>query len=233
MTTITTDTPEAEAQRVAFDRQALGLRTATPCIVVSVSEDGTTVDVTPAISMTRRVDGAQEVAMPTVSGVPIAMYGSTKLGLFVVPPISEGDEGMLVISDRALDNWQFGSGVSVAPDSASPRHHDITDAMFYPGVQRSSGAIAGMPTDSIQLRNRAGTCALSVSATEINGIAPGGAAINLAAGETSLTGSAGSITAGAAGVAIVGPLTINGAPYVNHKHLNVQVGTGQSGGVVP
>lgn len=232
MTITTTDTPEAEAGRVAFDRQSLDLRTATPCIVVAVSADGTTVDVTPAISMTRRVEGAQELKLPSINGVPIAMYGSTSLGLFVVPPISKGDEGILVISDRALDNWQFGEGVSVAPDAASPRHHDITDAMFYPGVQRSSGAIEGMPTDAIQLRNRDGDCKLSVSNTVINGIAPGGAAINLAAGSATLTGSAGSISAGAAGVSIIGPLSINGKPYTGHNHP-VTSAPGNTGGVNP
>lgn len=233
MTISTTDTPEAEALRVTIDRQMLDYRTATPCIVEAVSSDGTTVDVRPAIPMTRRVDGVESIALPQINGVPIAMFGSTKMGLFVVPPITAGDEGVLVISDRALDNWQFGEGIRPSPDAQTPRHHDITDAIFYPGVQRISGAIVAMPTDEIQLRNRAGTCLLAVSDTAIRGTEPGGATINLSAGQSTLTGSAGSITAGAAGVAITGALSINGKPYLGHQHSNVQNGPNSSGGVVP
>lgn len=233
MTVTTTDTPEAEALRVAIDRQMLDYRTATPCIVTAVSANGTTVDVQPAIPMTRRVDGVQSIRLSQVSGVPIHMFGSTSKGLFVVPPISAGDDGWLVVSDRALDNWQFGEGVNNAPDAETPRHHDLTDAFFLPGAQRASGAIESVPTDAIQLRNRSGTCILSVSDTAIKGTTPSGAMIDLEAGESKLIGAGGSISAGPAGVAIVGALTINGAPFLGHKHKDVQTGTSNSGEVAP
>lgn len=164
MTTITHATQEAEAARVLFDRQALDLRTAIPCVVVAVAADGTSVDVQPAVSMLRTLDDVtQAVHMPVVQGVPLAVYGSTTLGLFACAPVRPGDDGLLVVCDRAIDNWQHGAGVAVPPDGPSPRHHDLTDAVFMPGLQRASGAIPGYPTAALELRNRAGTVKLSLS----------------------------------------------------------------------
>lgn len=213
MTTITNDTPEAEALRVAIDRQALGLRTATPGIVVSVDPQGRTVDVQPAMSMRDTTTGRlKPLQLPVVRGVPLHVLGSTTLGLFVAVPLVPGDEGLLIVCDRALDNWQTGSGVQMAPDAETPRHHDITDATFWPGLQRLSGAIPDYPTDAIEIRNRAGGTVLSVSPT----------AITSTVGEVVMA-----ITA--AGVDITGSIRVNGVdigPDHIHHHDHGGLTTG-------
>lgn len=174
MTTTTNDTSPAEAQRVSFDRQALGLRTALPGIVVAVAADGTTVDVQPAISLAQRLDGgpARPVALPVVRGVPLMVMGSQVNGLFVAVPVVPGDEGMLIVCDRALDNWQAGEGVQMPPDAISPRHHDITDSQFYPGAMRASGGLPAYPTDALELRNRSGSVKIAISPTRIDFTGP-------------------------------------------------------------
>lgn len=217
MTTITNDTPESEALRVAIDRQALGLRTATPGIVVSVDSQGRTVDVQPATSMRDTTTGKlKPLQLPIIRGVPLHVLGSTSLGLFVAVPLVPGDEGLLVICDRALDNWQHGEGVQMTPDAESPRHHDIIDATFWPGLQRMSGAIADYPTDAIEIRNRAGGAVLSVSAD----------AITSTVGEVSMTVSA-------AGVDIAGSIRVNGVNIgENHTHPHGDQ-AGNTGGVNP
>lgn len=169
MTTVTNDTTEAEALRVAIDRQALGLRTATPGIVVAVDPQGRTVDVQPACSMRDMTTGKlKPLSLPIVRGVPLHVLGSTTMGLFVAVPVTVGDDGLLIVCDRALDNWQHGAGVQMTPDASSPRHHDIADSVFLPGLQRMSGGIDGYPTDAIEVRNRAGGTVLSVSDEEIS-----------------------------------------------------------------
>jgi hypothetical protein len=187
MTTTTTDTPEDEALRVLIDRQLIQQERAMPCVVQAVSADGTTVDVIIAISKETVIEGQR---MPlgdrVIRGVPIKLYGSTTLGLFVCPPIQPGDDGEIVAQDRALDNWQHGEGVQMPPPMQTPRHGDFTDGMFYPGAQRANGAIANFPTDALTLQNRTGTTVLSLKDGEIKAmvgsteivITPAGITIN-------------------------------------------------------
>jgi Phage protein Gp138 N-terminal domain len=202
MTTVTNDTPEPEALRVAMDRGALGLRTATPGVVVAVDPSGRWVDVQPAVSLTSNVDGPKPLTLPVVSRVPLLVLGSTTLGLFVAVPVRPGDDGLLIVSDRALDNWQDGEGVQATPAASSPRHHDLTDAFFLPGAQRMSGAIPDYPTDAIEVRTRDGATALSVSPTSV----------------TSTVGTT-VMAVTAAGVDITGSIRVNGVDIgPNHYH---------------
>lgn len=248
MTTTTTDTPGPEADRVSFDRQALGLRTATPGIVVAVDPGGRHVDVQPAVSMLQRLENTAEVRLPIVRGVPLHVYGSKSQGLFVCVPVSVGDEGMLIVSDRALDNWQYGEGVSVPPDLTSPRHHDLTDSTFYPGLQRLADTIPDFPTDAVEVRNLAGTVKASVSVDTVKLLAAGGSVTVDPAGVAATSGastfaltpatfaaSAGgaSIGLGGGNASITGNFSINGQPYVGHTHSGVSVGLNNTGGVNP
>lgn len=249
MTTLTADTDPAEAGRVQFDRQALTLRTFTPGVVVAVAPDGTTVDVQPAISLVQRLEGAAvEIRLPVLRGVPVHVSGSQTLGLFACPPIAPGDEGMIIVSDRALDAWQHGEGVAPPPDMATPRHHDLSDAAFVPGLQRVSGAIPAYPTDAFEIRTRDGTVKASVSAaaatltapggsvtvdaTGVHAVTPGASAHVLAASAT-LTVGAASVGVSGGGVAIVAPggLSINGSQYLDHTH--VKGGGASTEGVTP
>ena len=168
MTITTIDTPDAEALRIATDRQLAEQEHALPCIVQAVSTDGTTVDVIPAIRKTITLDGNRS-AMPerVIRGVPIMLYGSTKSGLYVCPPIQAGDEGVIFAMDRALDNWQGGSGSALPPDLPTPRHNDFTDAVFYPGVQRTSFGISSFPSDAMTVQTKDGSTMASVKNGEV------------------------------------------------------------------
>lgn len=195
MTIVTTDTPDDEALRVQIDRELIKKERAMPCVVEAVSADGTTVDVIVAISKETVIEG-QRVPLGdrVIRGVPIKLYGSTTLGLFVCPPIQKGDDGELIAQDRALDNWQHGEGVQMGPPMQTPRHGDFTDGMFYPGAQRASGGIDNFPTDALTLQNRQGSTVLSLKDNEIKAkvgpvtitITPAGIVIS---GEVTLNGN--------------------------------------------
>lgn len=168
MTTTTTDTPDDEALRVLIDRQLIQQERAMPCVVEAVSANGTTVDVIVAISKETVIEGQRlPLGDRVIRGVPIKLYGSTTLGLFVCPPIRPGDDGEIIAMDRAMDNWQYGEGVRMPPEMETPRHGDFTDGMFYPGAQRASGAIQNFPTDALTMQTRAGTTVLSLKEGEI------------------------------------------------------------------
>ncbi|MNQ33044.1 hypothetical protein D3C85_464640 [compost metagenome] len=168
MTLSTTDTPDDEAARVLIDRQMMKYDGPTPAIVSNVATGGQTVDAQPAIDQTVTLEGVRS-AMPRaqVRGAPVMMLGSTSKQMFICPPISAGDDGVLFPMMRALDNWQHGEGNGPPPDMQSPRHSDLSDSVFFPGVLRESGAISNYPTEAITIQDAAASTVLSVKAGEI------------------------------------------------------------------
>jgi hypothetical protein len=194
MTMTTTDTPEAEALRVSIQREMLKQDGPSPAVVSNVSTSGATVDAQPAISKTQRLEGVTtELPRSEVRGAPVMMYGSTSKGIFVCPPISPGDDGVLIPMMRALDNWQHGQGVGPPPDMQTPRSGDLSDGAYYPGILRESVEIANYPTDALTIQT-----------------ADASTVFSLKAGEIKLTVGAMTVTLDAAGLHIVGPVDING-----------------------
>lgn len=168
MTLTTTDTPDDEALRVAVDRQLLKKDGPTPSIVTNVATGGQSVDSQPAIDKVQRLEGVtQPIPRAEVRGAPTMMYGSTTNGLFVCVPITTGDDGLLIPMMRALDNWQHGEGNQPPPDMQTPRHSDLGDSAFYPGLLRDSQSISNYPTDAITIQDRGASTVLSVKEGEI------------------------------------------------------------------
>lgn len=194
MTLATTDTPDDEAARILIDRQLQKQDGPTPAIVQNVATGGQTVDAQPAIDQTVTLEGVK-TAMPRaqVRGAPVMMYGSTTKQMFICPPISGGDDGILFPMMRAIDNWQHGSGNGPPPDMRSPRHSDLGDSVFFPGVLRSSSDIQNYPTEAITIQNAAASTVLSIKD-----------------GEIKLMVGAMSVTLDAAGLHIVAPVDITG-----------------------
>lgn len=169
MTITTTDTDETEALRVAIDRQLLKKDGPTPSIVTNVATGGQSVDSQPAIDKTVRLEGVtQPLPRSEVRGAPTMTYGSTAKGLFVCVPISAGDDGLLIPMMRALDNWQHGEGNQPPPDMQTPRHSDLGDSAYYPGLLRDSQSIENFPTDAITIQDRAASTVFSVKDGEIS-----------------------------------------------------------------
>lgn len=194
MTQVTTDTSEDEALRVAIDRELIKKDGASPAIVSNIAAGGSSVDAQPAISKTQRLDGdTVQIQRSEIRGAPVMMYGSTTKGMFICPPITAGDDGVLFPMMRALDNWQHGQGVSSPPNMMTPRHSDLGDAMYYPGALRDSVEIANYPTEAMTIQDMAATTVLSVKP-----------------GEIKATVGAMTLTLDAAGLHIDCPVFING-----------------------
>lgn len=230
MTLTTANTAPEELERIAFDRQTARLRTATPGIITAVHPNGT-VDLQPAIMQVTTLDGVRsDEPLSVLTGVPtIFTYYTQTLGLSITLPMQAGDEGLLIVADRSIDNWQVAGGVQAAAEPVSPRHHNLTDALFVPGAISEPNAIAGVSADAIQIRNRDASTSLSLRESEIM-LQVGSSTITVMDGVISLNAGGSTITLGSSVEIQSGGLSHNGKNIGdNHAHGNVTPGQGQTG----
>ncbi len=68
-------------------------------------------------------------------------------------PVAVGDTGYLIFSDRNLDAWLAGSGDSVDPQDS--RQHDLSDAIFVPGLVPYSNQTTDDTTDIVITNGKA------------------------------------------------------------------------------
>lgn len=179
-----------------------------PARVVSYDRTSNRAVVQPVVSLLTTA-GAQ-VARATVSDVPVLMIGGG--GHTLSFNLTPGDIGWLKANDRDIS--LFLQSAKVGPPNTR-RMHSFEDALFIPDALRQV-VIAGEDVSCAVLQSKDGTLKVSL----------GNGRVKLAAG-------ASSVTVSAAGVNIVGTLTINGTPYLAHSHNSVQPGAGNSGGVNP
>ncbi|WAT31821.1 Gp138 family membrane-puncturing spike protein [Pseudomonas sp. GXZC] len=233
MTLTTATTAPEERERIAFDRQSAHLRTATPGIVVAVHANGT-VDVQPAIMQVTTLDGKRsDEALSVVSGVPtIFAYYAQTLGLSITLPIQAGDEGLLIVADRSIDNWQVAGGVQAAAEPVSPRHHNLTDGLFLPGAISEPKAISSVSADAIQIRNADGTTCVSVREREVV-LQVGSAMLSVAEDTITLSAGGSTLTLGGA-IELQSPALTHNGKHIGdtHAHGNVTPGQGQTGAPV-
>ena len=233
MTLTTANTAPEELERIAFDRQTAHLRTAIPGIIAAVHPNGT-VDVQPAIMQAITLEGERtDEPLSVLTGVPtIFSYYAKTLGLSITLPMQAGDEGLLIVADRSIDNWQVASGVQAAAEPVSPRHHNLTDALFLPGAISEPNAITNVSKDAIQIRSRDASTCVSVSADSVE-LKVGSSVLKVSGTAITLSASGSSFTLGEKIVMEGGELTHNEKNIGDtHAHMGVTPGQGQSGGPV-
>ena len=80
-------------------------------------------------------------------------------------PLAAGDEGLLVFADRCVDSWWQSGGVQPQLDI---RQHDLTDAIFIPGIKSKGNVPANINATSAELRTFSGNTKITFDDT--NGI---------------------------------------------------------------
>lgn len=143
-----------------FDQAMLMTRTIMIAECVSFNEDRNTVDVQPAI-MRRFTDTKKVSMLPMVRDVPVAFYGAGGVTI-TYKPVS-GDNCILMVSDRAIDAWKKLGGIV---DPAKPRHHDMSDAVAYFGINAFPDAYQNL-RGGMDVRTRDGSTSLNVLAGSI------------------------------------------------------------------
>lgn len=122
---------------------------------VSFNEQRNTVDVQPALK--RRFTQTQVVSLlPIIRDVPVAFYGAGGVTITYKPV--KGDNCILLVSDRAIDAWKKLGGIV---DPAKPRHHDMSDAVAYFGLNAYHDAYQNL-RGGMDIRTRDGTTGLNV-----------------------------------------------------------------------
>lgn len=87
--------------------------------------------------------GATQVRdLPVIPAVPVQFPGAG--GYRITFPIATDDTGLVVFSEASLDKWLVSGGTV---DPSDDRRHDLTDAVFLPGLRDFGHALGSAPTD--------------------------------------------------------------------------------------
>jgi hypothetical protein len=135
---------------------ALSIRVCLPAKVVKV-RGPQHVDLKPLIR--QQVYGTP-ADYPIIAGALVSMPVGGSYALTV--PLAIGDTGLLLCCDRSLDAYTGSNGVTPV-DPADQRCHNLTDAIFLPGLVPLSKQTA--PTTDMVLRNGQAALALQKTGT--------------------------------------------------------------------
>ena len=124
------------------------LWTALPGRVQSFDPSKQAADVEPLIHDTwEGEDGTSQTGpLPVIPSVPVCFPGSG--GWRVTFPVSKGDTGLLIVCSRSIDRW-LSEGGSVDP--RDDRTHDLSDAVFVPGLTDFAHPIDPFKSDRMTL----------------------------------------------------------------------------------
>lgn len=138
----------------SVDQQILQLQknihTALPAKVVSFNSQNQTVVL--ALQVKQILSEGKNLQIPPLVDVPVSF--SRGGGFAVTFPLKAGDEGMAIFSERCIDGW-WQSGDAKEP--LDYRFHDLSDAMFVPGICSVPQAIKGFFVDGLSLQTLDGS----------------------------------------------------------------------------
>jgi len=97
------------------------------------------------------------VDLPVLNNVPVHNIVCNNRKTYMYFPVKVGDPGMLHFCERSIDNY-----LSSTPNESkelipvyhdSPRHHDLSDAWFVPGILPFSISLQNVPENDIIIKN--------------------------------------------------------------------------------
>jgi hypothetical protein len=155
-----------EQFRSGFEGMQSDVWTSFPATIDSVDFDAMTVTAQPAIQaqVTGQDGTAQWVDLPLLLDCPISFPSGG--GYTLTFPLKQGDECLIVIASRCIDNWWAQNG-NAGPSGttwtqAEIRMHDLSDGMCIPGIKNKSRVISEISTADVQLRSDEGSSFLSI-----------------------------------------------------------------------
>lgn len=134
--------PLDEVFRLAIQSEIMKIRVNLPCKIIKVNS-AQNVDIQPLFK-TRYIDG-EVVDYPPIQQVPVSFPMGKDWSIKV--PIAVGDYGYASFCDRDLDSFLAGSGEISEP--ATSRSHNISDAIFTPGLVPFSQQVKDTTTDLV------------------------------------------------------------------------------------
>lgn len=143
--------------RESIRANLLDLHVAFPGKVVRYDSSKQKADIQP-LRKKKYIDG-KEVTIPIILSVPVRWQSTVNSHIHL--PLKKEDTGLLIFCDRSLDLWKSGQGDIVLPQD--PRHHDLTDAVFAPGLNSFPKAFNVADPDAIEIKN--GDAIFSIKST--------------------------------------------------------------------
>lgn len=223
-----------EALASAMEGKQAEIWTALPAVLESFDASKRTCEVQPTIQA-RFVDELQQVqwlTLPLLVDCPVMFPGGG--GFVLTFPLVKGDEGIVVFSSRCIDAWWQQGEVQVQADL---RMHDLSDGFFIPTVRSVPHVEAGISTTDVTLRSvdpggpmvtlKPDGSAHVTSPVLVTLQAP---LVNVQA--TTAIVEAPEVSISGDVVNVMGVLTINGEPYLDHVHSGIDPGPSNTGGVV-
>lgn len=139
-----------EVIKEAIKAQLLDLRVSLPAKIESYNAAEQKANITPLLRK-KYIKDSKVVNLPVINNVPVQWPSASGGSSFLHLPLKAGDVGLAVFCDRSLDLWKSGDNSIVTPND--PRHHNITDAIFIPGVNAFKSALKNVPSDNAVLQN--------------------------------------------------------------------------------
>ena len=151
----------AQAFALQFQSNSLLLRTNMPAQVVAIDLTKNSVDVQPCL-MGKMVGAVESYLLPIINDVQIQYYGAGNFWVTFEP--KAGDYCVLSVSDRSIEAWKKTGGII---DPKLNRHHNMTDAFAYFGINPFPDAIPAIQTDTMHVRTKDGTTGIKIKADSI------------------------------------------------------------------
>lgn len=195
----------------------LNTHTALPAIIDTFDATLQRARVLPCIKKLNEITGETFDIAP-IFDVPVQFPNAG--GWAITFPVDQGDECLLVFCERDITGWKQAGGKQ---RPSSKRIHEFIDAVAILGIRSTPRALTSYSTDSLQIRNDAGTTKLSIKSTEIklDISTTGGATFN----------ADGSVTFknGATITALGDFVSATGKALSTHIHSGVTTGAGNTG----
>ena len=187
------------------------IRVAIPCYITSFNAELQTCEAQPTIKgqITHPNGKIESINFPLLVDVPVIFPASG--GVTMTFPIKEGDECLIVFSDKCIDFWWQNSGIQ---ESGDPRKHHLADGIAILGVRSVPKVINNISTESMQIRADNGNSFIELNPNSQNISIKTTSTINIDAEKINATANAIDVTANA--INLTAPITtINGILKIN------------------
>jgi hypothetical protein len=148
------------ASAAQVDGRLKNLHTCMPGIIESYDATKQTAKVQPCIK--RLFLDRGWVNLPVCVDVPVCFPGGGDF--FLTFPVKQGDECILMFSERSIDFWYANGGIQ---QPSEYRLHDLSDGMAIVGINSQPRKLSDVQTDGVELRSRARTTYIKMTEGEI------------------------------------------------------------------
>jgi hypothetical protein len=145
----------SEFIREAIRADLLDLHVSMPGKVDTYDHTTQKASIVPLIKTKLKDYDSTEIEIPVLNNVPVRWDCANGGESFIHLPLKPGDTGMIMFTDRSIDNYLSISSTSeiVPLYHDNPRHHDLNDTWFIPGIRPFAKSLQNTSADDIIIKN--------------------------------------------------------------------------------